>query len=353
MTKEQILSISPGKIILFGEHFVVYGSSSLISAIDKTFEITARLIHNQFAKKTIIIRSEMGFEATIVNSKLNNNPKSKYFNIVDNLTKIVNFLTSEEVLFYKNFDKNVDRQNFQLILELNSHLPLGGGLGSSSAFCVALVGVINYFFNLRLDKKSLCDLSIQAEKIINNDTSGADCNICTYGGLGIYNRTYGFSKLDFGINDNFKFLIIDSCIPHDTYKMISIVKRLKENNPTKFENLFYNYESIFESAIFSFKNKNYAQLGNLMNQNHGILKELSLSNPIIDKIVTICNANKSILGTKITGAGGGGCIVSLINTDEYAKLKVLIEKINAMGLKFFISNIDPNGWRIINNYKNL
>lgn len=353
MKSEQILSISPGKIILFGEHFVVYGGTSLISAINRTFEITATCLKNlEESTKTVVIQSDLGFKTTIINSKMISFPQLQYSNMANNMAKIIEFLTNKNVQSYGNLSTCHNYSNFKIVLSLKSELPLGGGLGSSSAFCVALVGIVDSFFNLNLDKKSLCDLSIEAEKIINVDTSGADCNICTFGGIGIFNKENGFSKLSFDVNNKLQFLIIDSGISHNTNQMIEVVKRLREKNPSKFDYLFNQYRAIFESAISSLKEGNYNKFGDLMTQNHSLLKDLSVSNPVIDKLVSICNNNEGILGTKITGAGGGGCIISLIDNDKYLKLKALCKKIKKMDLRFFISTIDPIGLRILNNGKN-
>ncbi|MBA3749452.1 MAG: mevalonate kinase [Nitrosopumilus sp.] len=333
-----ITSISPGKAILFGEHFVVYGYSSIIFAIDKKFRINLNFIRadkNQKQNK-INIFSNLGFSAKIVDSKISMPDNLlMYFNIVNNLKNVIEYLINSTG--YDIFHNNKRNLN----IYINSEIPIGGGLGSSAAFCVSLIACFYYSLNQKIDKTLICEKSIEAEKIINKDTSGIDCTICTFGGLGIYDKLTGFKKLRLDIYD-FPFLIIDSGITHDTFEMINQVKKIKENNIELFNNMCQEYERIFSSSITSLKYKNLENLGILMDENHSILKKLCLSNSVIEKIVKICQSGGTF-GTKITGSGGGGCILSLIDNDERLHVNRLLKRLDELKLRYFFSKPDEDG----------
>jgi mevalonate kinase len=333
-----IASTSPGKTILFGEHFVVYGYSSLIFAINKKLKI--RITFENSYKNKIRIFSNLGFDAEIDNSKITvSNSLSTNLTIVKNIHKIIGHLMSANK---ENIHNNNDNQD--LTIYINSEIPIGGGLGSSSAFCVSVIGAFYYSLNKKIDKKFICEKSIEVERIINQNTSGVDCSICTFGGLGVYNKISGFKKLRIDIHD-LPFLIINSGISHDTIEMISKVKKIKDNDHKLFSFLCKEYERIYNHSIKSLKSKNLEKVGMLMNENHSILKKLTISNSVIDKIVNICQAGGTF-GTKITGSGGGGCVLSLIDKSEQTLVYRLLKSLDDLQLNYFFVSPESDGFKL-------
>ena len=233
---------------------------------------------------------------------------------------------------------------YNILIHLDSEIPLGGGLGSSSAFCVALTGALYHSRNNKVNKNLICSESINAEKIINRNTSGADCNICTFGGLGQFDKLNGFKSISLDFS-NYQFLIIDSGVAHDTFSMVEKVSKIKNNNPTDFSNLCIQYGGIYDQVLSYLEDKDITHIGELLNRNHDLLAKLSLSNPIVDKIINICNAEGS-LGTKITGAGGGGSVLSLIHKEDHSVSKKILKRLDLLNLKYFFAKIDPDGLRI-------
>ncbi|MDQ6724276.1 MAG: mevalonate kinase [Thermoproteota archaeon] len=346
VTFNNVTATSPGKSILFGEHFVVYGYSSIIFAINKKFKIAINFENSDKNsntnsknrnKKKIRIFTNLGFSAEIVNSKINmSNNSSSNFNIVKNLNKILEYLINNNSSDIYNSNKG------DLNICINSEIPIGGGLGSSSAFCVSLIGAFYYSLNKKIDKKFVCEKSIELERIINQNTSGADCNICTFGGLGVYNKLSGFKKLLFDLHD-LPFLIIDTGISHNTFEMVNQVKKFKENDTELFNYYCKEYDRIFNFSLESLKNKNLESLGSLMDENHSLLKRLSLSNSVTDKVVNICQLGGTF-GTKITGSGGGGCVLSLIDKNEQPLVNRLLKKLDDLKLNYFFASSDEEGF---------
>ncbi len=335
----RVTSTSPGKAILFGEHFVVYGYSSLIFAIDKRFRVVLEHVDSDANSSKIRVTSNLGFSAEIVDSKIvmSNNTRL-YADAVNNLHKIVSYLLEG----LHNDGTVANKQSMNIYID--SEIPVGGGLGSSSAFCVALTGALYYNSDNKIDKEFICDKSIEAERVINNSTSGVDCSICTYGGIGIYSKSHGFKKFKADMSD-FPFLVIDTGIPHNTSEMVNKVKRIKENDAEYFSILCKQYESIFSLSLKSLETKNLESLGTLMDENHSILKKLSLSNPVVEKILKICQSGGTF-GTKITGSGGGGCLLSLVDKKDKTLVKRLLKKLDALKLNYFFVNPDNGGVEI-------
>jgi mevalonate kinase len=151
---------APGKIILFGEHFVVYGVKAILCAINKRITVSASKIQ----ENTISIKSNIG--------NLSMSPNIP-------ITEIKSPLKP----FYFLANKMIGKYNLNTGIEIivKSEIPLGVGLGSSSACCVAGAAAISRLFS-KTSKKEILELAIEAEKTIFENTSGADCTVCTFGG---------------------------------------------------------------------------------------------------------------------------------------------------------------------------
>ena len=341
---QTIKTMSPGKVILFGEHFVVYGYPSLITSIEKYFKVTVQT--STFRKGEIRIESNLGFTSVKHKGEIqvsSNSVDPDIGNIITKLYKIIDYLANNDNIVSSELLKS--RSKDGLFIKLDSELPLGGGLGSSSAFCVALSASLYYAEHNRLDRNKICDRSINAEKIINRETSGADCNICTFGGIGTFDKVNGFKRISANM-DNCHFLIINTGVAHDTYSMIERVSKFSKNNTNLFTQLCKSYSQIYEEGIRTIQNQNLDDLGILINQNHELLSKLSVSNVLIDKIVEICNSFGA-LGTKITGAGGGGCILSLIDRSNASSEAKLLGRLNELGLDYFFARVDRLGLRLM------
>ena len=200
---------APGKVILFGEHFVVYGVKAILCAINKRVTVTAEKIN----EGKISIKSNIG--------KLELEPN-----------KDISKINSSLKPFYYLADKILQTQNQNLGIEINveSDIPLGVGLGSSSACCVAGAAAISRLFT-EPSKEEILELAIEAEKTIFQNTSGADCTVCTYGGIMEYDKKNGFSEIK--SEPSFHLIIVNSTVEHSTESIValSFVLNLKVGGP--------------------------------------------------------------------------------------------------------------------------
>lgn len=314
---------------------MVYGYPSLIASIDKFFKVKVDFLPP--TADEITIESNLGFKATIQNSVLNipEGQEITYHEIIKKLYSVIQYLMT-------HIGINIGSKS-SILIHLDSEIPLGGGLGSSSAFCVALTAALYHSIDNNVNKDKICSESINAEKILNRDTSGADCSICTFGGLGRFDRFNGFKRISADFSD-YRLLIIDSGVAHDTFSMIEKVSEIKNNRPNDFNNLCNKYGDIYDQVLSCLEHGEIGNIGELLNRNHELLVNLSLSNPILDKIINICNSEGS-LGTKITGAGGGGSVLSLLHKDDLSAIENILNRLDLLNLKYFFAKIDPEGLR--------
>jgi mevalonate kinase len=288
---------APGKIILFGEHFVVYGTKAILCAINKRITVTAeKTLDNK-----ISIKSSIG-------------------NLVFDPKKPINEIDFSLRPFYFLADLMIQKYNETTGIEItiNSEIPLGVGLGSSSACCVASAAAISGVFEKK-SKEEILQLAIQAERTIFPNTSGADCTVCAYGGLIQYDKQKGHSKIE--SEANFHLVIANSKIKHSTKELVSKVKKFKETNEDEFTRICSQENDLIEDVLQCLKNNDLKCIGRNLIKNQEYLETIGVSNEKLRSMIEI--ATKYSFGAKITGAGGGGCIFAL--TDENNMKKTILQ----------------------------
>ena len=304
------IASAPAKIILFGEHFVVHGTKAILAAIDKRVTITSTFTDN----KTIKVNSQLGAIEVSISSS-HEEVKSEFRPFV--------YLANEMIT--SNQDVN------GLEITINSDIPIGVGLGSSSACCVAAAASISGLFK-ELSSEDILHLSIEAEKTIFPNTSGADCTVCTYGGMIEYPS---IEKIDntFGLN----LLIANSMIPHNTKSSVEKVNKFKENDEERFSQLCDLETKLIDEVITAMKNNNATTFGLKMSENQKYLEEIQVSNETINGMIS--SLKEISLGIKITGAGDGGCIIALVKGENMTKVPALLPK----DKECFSAKIDTKG----------
>lgn len=309
---------APGKIILFGEHFVVYGIKAILCSIDKRITATSQFVD----EKIIRIRSSLG-ESKMDLDSLNN---------LENVQQ--KFMKPFFYIAQKAIQENSTERGIEITLE--SEIPSGVGLGSSSAACVAVTASVNGLFR-KLSKDEVVKIAIQTERTIFEQNSGADSSVSTFGGLVSYDLKNGFQ--DISSRNNLNFIISNSAQVHDTQDVVRQVKNFKEENKELFNKLCDEEIDIVNNAITSLKENNLNKLGLLMLKNHDLLKQIGVSTEKIDFLVK--EAKKTSYGAKITGAGGGGCIISLVDDSNKKDTLDNLRKTSDC----FIAKIDYSGLR--------
>ena len=281
---------APGKIILFGEHFVVYENTAILGAINKYATVTTEKTNTD----NILISSTLG-QSSIKKDEDVSNVEKKFRPF---------FYIAKQVIEKNNFDKGIT-------IKIESDIPIGAGLGSSSACCVAAAASILNLFNIT-DEKEVLELAINAEKTIFPNTSGADCTVSVSGGIIEYQKEKGFSKIE--TENEFNFIIIDSEQVHSTDKVVERVRKFKENNSDVFTELCSEEERLIAKALDSMKKNDLETIGKCMAQNQMFLEQIGVSN---DELLSITKEIEKItFGAKITGAGDGGCIIALRQKDD-------------------------------------
>jgi mevalonate kinase len=311
---------APAKIILFGEHFVVYGNPAILASINR--RITVETKRGKDGKVTI--RSDIAageFDGSTFKLIEGSNARASL----------------EPIYFAVTQALAVKKQQAGLEIDMASDIPYGVGLGSSAAALVATIAAVDSLLG-KADRKKICESAIEAERIIHKNSSGADCYVSTFGGLIHYSKGQEYKKID---AKNKLFLVIgDTGIKHNTGELVSSVRKLKEANQMGFAGLMSQSKDICNQALAALNNGNVDHLGMLMNENQLLLERLGVSHEKADELIEIAR-RAGALGAKITGAGGGGAIIALAATKEDSE--AIAAGIKEVGYNAFEVEIDSRG----------
>lgn len=305
---------APAKVILFGEHFVVYGQKAILCSIDKRVKVTSE----KTDESNILVKSNLG-EISVPSSKLIEEIKSPLIPFIYIAKKMI--------------DEFHHSGGVNILIE--SEIPSGVGLGSSSACCVAAAGSVSKLFT-NYSKEEILNLAIEAEKTIFRETSGADCTVSTYGGIIEYDKKSGFRKLD--TKSDLHLVIVNTKIPHTTKKVVTKVKEFIDNNEKIFSEICQEEMKLIEKVNLALNSGDLKSVGQAMIQNQKYLEQIGVSNEILSGLTD--NANKTSFGSKITGAGDGGCIIALV--DE-SNLEKTLENLQGKNYECFSVQIDTKG----------
>ncbi|MEM3506525.1 MAG: mevalonate kinase [Candidatus Bathyarchaeia archaeon] len=304
----EALAIAPAKTILFGEHFVVLGKPAIAMAIGLYAYVSVK---------------EFTHGIHVESTKLNSlNRKS--------LKPIK--LATQSTLDYLGISR------VSLKIDINSFIPIGVGLGSSAAVSVATIAAITRFFGIDLDRKKIHELAFIPEKEIHGKPSGIDQTTSIYGGIIFFKPNKGFERIPC---EELQLIIGNTKITRSTKTLVNRVKELLDKNKDYVIKLQESYESLYDEAIKAIKLKDFNKIGELMIKNHELLKKLGVSHEILDKFVEKA-IEAGAFGAKLTGAGGGGCMIALADKE---RMNRVAEALCEIGGEVIIANIDKEGVR--------
>jgi len=279
---------APGKVFLFGEHAVVYGKPGVAMAIKPRVYVTVRQSRNP------------------------TRPKSPYI------------------------DECFKRMGVRGSVYVHSQLQSSSGLGSSAAVTVATLSAINDEFNLGRTREAIADIAFSIEKKVQKGrASPTDTYVCTNGGMVLIT---GNSKRRLP-PQGLQIVVGNTLVPHSTAKMVELVGDLQKKHPEIANPILDAIGNVTLAALHAISNPK--ELGQCMDMNNALLEALGVGHPASSKLVLAARASGAY-GAKITGAGGGGCIIALCPRRAKSRVAGAIEACEG---KAIITTIDTDGAR--------
>lgn len=281
---------APGKIILFGEHAVVYGRPALavpVTQVHADVEIAA-------SSRPGIWIDAPGID---LHSDLNSLPSDHPIAAI-----IHNFLFLSRISPFPNLDTTI-----------TSTIPVASGLGSGAAVTVALTRALSSHLNFPMTDEQVNAFAYEIEKLHHGTPSGIDNTVVTYAKPVYFVK--GQPIETFTVGRPFTIVIGDTGISAPTRESVGDVRKLWEADKTKWEGVFDEVGAIAKTARDAIEGGKRKELGGLMDQNHALLQKMTVSSPELDNLVEAAR-KAGALGAKLSGGGRGGNMIALVEENQ-------------------------------------
>lgn len=321
MSKSTTIS-TPGKLMLFGEHSVVYGNPCIVTAVgqrmqakvtlsgDGTLQIDAPDVHLEEYRKEV---SDLG---------IGDIPKgAKFVEVaVKNLFEKYSVSSGVHVSTQSQFSSKL-------------------GFGSSSASTVCVMKALSVLMHLDLPNKEIFDIAYKTVLDVQGKGSGFDIAAAVYGGTLLYQN--GGEVIESLEIADIPLIVAYSGVKADTVTLVNGVAALHEKDSQKINGIFEEITQIVGKAKEALQDSDWKTSGALMNENQELLTQLEVSTPKLDAMISAARG-AGAYGAKLSGAGGGDCIIALApkdKTDEVSKAitqaggEVLTVIVNVTGAK--------------------
>ncbi len=296
---------APGKLMLFGEHIAVYGKPCIVTAVNHRMSVS---IEKRNDEKIIVNAPEVHVKNYKISVNELNNQYPKEVSFV--LTAVKNF-----------FDKYNCRSG--LDIETHSEFSSKFGFGSSSAVTVSTLKALSELFDISMSNNELFNISYKTVMDVQKVSSGFDVASAIFGGT-IFFAKKGEIIEKMNIKET-PLIVGYTGVKADTPTLIKKVSGMLEREPKKINAVFNKIENIVIEAKDNIKNSNWAGVGQFMNENQQYLKMLDVSSPELDKLISASNKGGAY-GSKLSGAGGGDCMIALASEDKSSLVSEAIKK---------------------------
>jgi len=282
---------APGKVFLFGEHAVVYGEPAIACAIDLRARVTVQK-HSE-----VLITSELG------------KGKDRHPYVSKAIEKIGELVELDGAR-----------------VTIDSKIPVGSGLGSSAAVTIATLAALNQEFGVGVSKEEIAGLGYLVEKDIQGAASPTDTYVSTMGGVVLMPDRKRLRNVDCEIVAGNTGKI------SSTKELVQQVRALKDKYPGVLQPIFKSIGNLARKGEMLVEKKDYSAIGELMNVNQGLLESLGVGCAELSALIYAAR-DAGALGAKLTGAGGGGCMVALVDKTYVKSVASAIESAGGTSIK--------------------
>jgi mevalonate kinase len=321
-----VIASAPAKIILFGEHFVVYGEPAVVLAIDKRAYASADMRKD---KRIYINSVDLGMSGFFEGEN--------FYEECGGQTAC-RTLEPLRIAIQKVLERS--KISVGVSVKVRSSIPVAAGLGSSAAVAAAVATAVGRLLDLELSKEEIFHISYEAERFVHGTPSGIDPTISTYGGVLLYQKNKGFTQIK--VKGEIPLVIGDTKVKRSTGDLVASVYKRRNQYPSIIKLLLKIGGKIALRAVKALETGDLYELGQLMNINHGLLYTVGVSDVSLERLVYAARGADA-LGAKLTGAGGGGCMIALAKPNKLAQV---VDAIEHMGGRAFDVGIADEGVRI-------
>ena len=289
---------APGKVILFGEHAVVYGQPALavpVTQVHADVEIEAS------SKPGIWIDAPDVHLSSGLDALASSHPIAA---TVKNTLSALGF--SPSPLGRGDRGEGIE-------IRIRSTIPVASGLGSGAAVSVAIIRALAGYLDRHLTDERVSAIAYETEKLHHGTPSGIDNSVVTYAKPVYFVKGQGVET--FHVGRPFTIVIGDTGISASTKESVGDVRMLWRAGRSHVESLFAAIGSIVRTARQLIQDGTPRGLGPLMDENHALLQEMTVSSPELDRLVA-AGRSAGAWGAKMSGGGRGGNMIALVGEDD-------------------------------------
>lgn len=276
---------APGKIILFGEHAVVYGQPALAVPVTQ-------------------VQAEVRIDRIFSSGIRINAPNIQLNEKLDALAP-----THPLAATVRNTLHALEADSLSNVsILIRSSIPVASGLGSGAAVSVAIIRALAKQLKKDLTDKQVSALAFETEKLYHGTPSGIDNTVITYAKPVYFVKDQTIEV--FNVKYPFMIVIGDTGVPASTKESVRNVRMQHHKRPARYETLFATIGSIAKTARQLIESGMPESIGPLMDENHAMLRSMDVSSPELDHLVEAARAGGA-LGAKMSGGGRGGNMIAL------------------------------------------
>ena len=278
---------APGKVILFGEHAVVYGRPAIAAPVS---QVRATAVITPSPDQNIhLIAPDLSLVMTLDEAGMENP-----------VAAAVRQMASQHQLP-------------SFTLTVTSQIPIASGMGSGAAITAAIIRALAQHLGVSASNEWVSALTYEVEKLHHGTPSGIDNTVVAYEQPVYFVRQQPQNRIEaFRVQRPLSLLIAYTGIRSSTKVVVDDVRRQWQADPARFEALFDSCGQITEQARAAIERGDLGAIGRLMTQNHALLQKMTVSAPELDRLVTAA-MQAGALGAKMSGAGRGGNMIALVD----------------------------------------
>lgn len=319
---------APGKAILFGEHFVVAGNSAIAMAINLVNQVAATFRGDG---KIRVQSSELGGAGIFDGPAFQPETPGADRALLEPV-KVAASAALKEI-----------NSNTGLNVSVEANVPISVGLGSSASVAVATIGAVASLLDRSIPRGRVFALAFESERLLHGNPSGIDQMIVLNGGIISYQRDRGIKALEQAPSD-FSVLIGNTKVRRSTGTVVARVLAFRDREPGRFRALAEDAAKIVAEAQEAIIKLDYSAIGRLMDQNQRLLVEVGASSAELDKLITAARASGAF-GAKLTGAGGGGCMITVADDSTRDRIVAALREFGADVYEVYVDETGLDSWQ--------
>jgi len=296
---ETDIGIGYGKVILLGEHSVVYGKHAIACPIP----LTMRAVVEDNGKGVELLIPRWGIEYQLAKPPEQRRSFEKASGLIMD---------------------QLGLSDRDMRIEVFPDVPRGMGMGGSAALAVAIIRALDIHYRLGLSDEEINNLAYQSEMVAHGEPSGIDNTVATYGQPLIFRKGTPPLVEPLHIPEPLSLVVGMTRTEGLTARTVSNVREAHDRQPKLYDKIFNDIDALVLQGITAIQNNERRTLGELMNVCQGLLNALQVSTPEIERLVSIARG-AGALGAKLTGGGGGGAVIALCE-DNAKEVQAAMER---------------------------